>query len=89
MISRTELVIRVAPNEAVYLKLMTKKPGMDFGVEESELDLSYNSRYHVSVRDCIEALIFENIELKMIDSRESDSRMRMSVFSLRSSWDLK
>ncbi|CAJ0572489.1 unnamed protein product, partial [Mesorhabditis spiculigera] len=43
-LKRTELVIRVAPNEAVYLKLMTKKPGMDFGVEETELDLSYNSR---------------------------------------------
>lgn len=41
--------MRVQPNEAVYLKLMTKKPGMGFGVEESELDLTYNARYKVSV----------------------------------------
>lgn len=39
--------MRVQPNEAVYLKLMTKKPGMGFGVEESELDLTYNARYKV------------------------------------------
>lgn len=44
---RSELVMRVQPNEAVYLKLMTKKPGMGFGVEESELDLTYNARYKV------------------------------------------
>ncbi|KJH50012.1 glucose-6-phosphate dehydrogenase [Dictyocaulus viviparus] len=44
-LKRSEFVMRVQPNEAVYLKLMTKKPGMGFGVEESELDLSYNARY--------------------------------------------
>lgn len=39
--------MRVQPNEAVYLKMMTKKPGMGFGVEETELDLSYAQRYKV------------------------------------------
>ena len=46
-IHRNELVIRVQPGEAVYLKMMTKKPGMSFDVEETELDLSYGSRYKV------------------------------------------
>ena len=46
-IQRNELVIRVQPNEAVYLKMMAKKPGMSFDCEESELDLSYNTRYKV------------------------------------------
>ena len=46
-IYRNELVIRVQPGEAVYLKMMTKKPGMSFDVEETELDLSYGSRYKV------------------------------------------
>lgn len=49
MLLRTELVMRVQPNEAVYLKMMTKKPGMGFGVEETELDLSYSSRYKVCI----------------------------------------
>lgn len=32
----------------MYTKLMTKQPGMGFDVEETELDLTYNSRYGVS-----------------------------------------
>ena len=46
-VKRNELVIRVQPDEAVYLKMMTKSPGMSFGCEETELDLSYYSRYKV------------------------------------------
>ena len=46
---RNELVIRVQPNEAVYCKMMTKSPGMSFNPEETELDLTYGSRYKVSV----------------------------------------
>lgn len=46
-LKRTELVIRVQPNEAVYIKLMSKKPGMGFSVEETELDLTYGYRYKV------------------------------------------
>ena len=45
---RNELVIRVQPGEAVYLKMMSKKPGMSFDIEETELDLSYGSRYKAS-----------------------------------------
>ncbi|VDP20243.1 unnamed protein product, partial [Soboliphyme baturini] len=40
-IKRNELVIRVQPNEAVYTKLMCKKPGMSFDLDETELDLTY------------------------------------------------
>lgn len=47
---RNELVIRVQPNEAVYTKMMTKKPGMFFNPEESELDLTYGNRYKVATR---------------------------------------
>lgn len=44
---RNELVVRVQPNEAIYLKMMTKRPGMYFSPEETELDLTYKSRYKV------------------------------------------
>lgn len=47
---RNELVIRVQPGEAVYMKMMTKKPGMSFDIEETELDLSYGSRYKVLIK---------------------------------------
>lgn len=45
---RNELVIRVQPGEAVYLKMMTKSPGLAFDMEETELDLTYGSRYKVT-----------------------------------------
>ena len=44
---RNELVIRLQPNEAMYLKLMTKQPGMSFEPLESELDLTYKARFGV------------------------------------------
>lgn len=46
---RNELVIRVQPGEAVYVKMMTKTPGMTFDMEETELDLTYGSRYKVNM----------------------------------------
>ena len=44
---RNELVVRVQPNEAIYAKMMSKKPGVYFSPEETELDLTYKSRYKV------------------------------------------
>ncbi|XP_014247184.1 glucose-6-phosphate 1-dehydrogenase isoform X2 [Cimex lectularius] len=57
---RNELVIRVQPGEAVYIKMMTKTPGMTFSMEESELDLTYGSRYKdVKLPDAYERLILD------------------------------
>jgi len=35
--------------QAVYIKMMTKRPGMFIDPLETELDLSYSARYKVSV----------------------------------------
>ncbi|XP_075219480.1 glucose-6-phosphate 1-dehydrogenase Zw isoform X2 [Lycorma delicatula] len=57
---RNELVIRVQPGEAVYIKMMTKTPGMTFDMEETELDLTYGNRYKsVSLPDAYERLILD------------------------------
>lgn len=45
---RNELVIRVQPGEALYVKMMTKSPGITFDMEETELDLTYGCRYKVN-----------------------------------------
>lgn len=47
-IHRNELILRVQPGEAIYMKLMSKKPGMLFDCEETELDFTYGSKYAVS-----------------------------------------
>jgi len=41
---RNELVIRVQPDEAVYVRVMTKRPGMGFAIEETELDLTFGEK---------------------------------------------
>jgi glucose-6-phosphate 1-dehydrogenase len=46
-LKRDELVVRVQPNEAVYMKLNTKRVGFGFETEETELDLTFNSRFKV------------------------------------------
>ncbi|XP_078111575.1 glucose-6-phosphate 1-dehydrogenase isoform X1 [Sander vitreus] len=57
---RNELVVRVQPNEAVYAKMMSKKPGVYFSPEETELDLTYKSRYKdVKLPDAYERLILD------------------------------
>ena len=40
-----ELVLRIQPDEAVYLRLMSKVPGLEFMPAETELQLSFKSRY--------------------------------------------
>jgi len=45
---RNELVIRVQPGEAIYMKVMSKRPGMSFKCEETELDFTYGSKYSVN-----------------------------------------
>ncbi|KAJ0036818.1 hypothetical protein NQD34_005495 [Periophthalmus magnuspinnatus] len=57
---RNELVVRVQPDEAIYLKMMTKRPGVYFSPEETELDLTYKSRYkNVKLPDAYERLILD------------------------------
>ncbi|KAM9752181.1 glucose-6-phosphate 1-dehydrogenase-like isoform 1-T1 [Menidia menidia] len=57
---RNELVVRVQPDEAIYLKMMTKRPGVYFSPEETELDLTYKSRYkNLKLPDAYERLLLD------------------------------
>eukprot|EP01133_Synstelium_polycarpum_P010891 gene10891-12693_t len=62
-ISRNELVMRIQPGEAVYMKLLTKKPGLNNTIEQTELDLSYRSRFeNLDLPDAYERLILDSIK---------------------------
>lgn len=83
-VHRNELVMRVQPNEAVYAKLMTKSPGLTtggFSVEETELDLTYSSRYHgVKVPDAYERLfidVFTGNQAHFVRSDELEAAWRI------------
>eukprot|EP00095_Tigriopus_kingsejongensis_P003323 maker-scaffold612_size124412-snap-gene-0.31 protein:Tk03323 transcript:maker-scaffold612_size124412-snap-gene-0.31-mRNA-1 annotation:"glucose-6-phosphate 1-dehydrogenase" len=57
---RNELVLRVQPKEAIYCKMMNKVPGVDFTLEETELDLTYAERYSdVRLPEAYEKLILD------------------------------
>jgi len=56
---RNELVIRVQPNEAVYLKFNTKTPGLSSTLNQTELDLTYKSRFDARLPDAYERLLFD------------------------------
>lgn len=59
-VDRNELVFRVQPGEAVYMKMMSKKPGMHFDCEVTEMDFTYGSRYAgVKLPDAYERLILD------------------------------
>lgn len=58
-IQRNELVIRIQPNEAVYMKINSKIPGISTETSLTELDLTYASRYSKDfwIPEAYEALI--------------------------------
>lgn len=60
-IVRNELVIRVQPQEAIYMKLNMKKPGtFDLRSEIAELDLTYATRFRNSrIPEAYESLILD------------------------------
>lgn len=61
-LKRNELVIRVQPGEAIYAKMCLKTPGLAFGVQGSELDLTYNDKYRgVRMPDAYERLLLDVI----------------------------
>ncbi|RKP14440.1 glucose-6-phosphate dehydrogenase [Piptocephalis cylindrospora] len=62
-IARNELIIRVQPNEAVYVKLTNKMPGLTVDTTTTELDLSYDRRWaDVKIPDAYENLILDCIK---------------------------
>ncbi|GAA5888705.1 hypothetical protein JCM5296_000073 [Sporobolomyces johnsonii] len=59
-ITRNELVIRVQPGEAVYLKMNSKAPGLSMRTVPTEMDLTYKRRFSdLKIPEAYEALILD------------------------------
>ena len=59
-ISRNELVLRIQPAEAMYLKLNTKTPGLYTRAIPTEMDLTYKRRFtDAKIPEAYEALILD------------------------------
>ncbi|XP_024395397.1 glucose-6-phosphate 1-dehydrogenase 2, chloroplastic [Physcomitrium patens] len=57
-----ELVIRVQPDEAIYLKINNKVPGLGMRLDRSNLNLHYAARYNKEIPDAYERLILDAVE---------------------------
>ena len=64
-IPRDELVIRIQPSEAIYLKTNTKAPGLQMSAIPTELDLTYKDRFE-------KAVIPEAYESLLLDALNGD-----------------
>jgi glucose-6-phosphate 1-dehydrogenase len=77
-----ELVMRLQPNEAIYLKISNKMPGLSNELVQSELDLTYNSRFQKEVAgglpDAYERLILDVIR--------GDHNLFVRVDELQAAW---
>eukprot|EP00123_Amoebidium_parasiticum_P015398 comp22950_c0_seq1/m.36406 comp22950_c0_seq1/g.36406 ORF comp22950_c0_seq1/g.36406 comp22950_c0_seq1/m.36406 type:complete len:546 (-) comp22950_c0_seq1:566-2203(-) len=56
---RNELVIRLQPDEAVYIKVNIKSPGLHSRPLQCELDVTYKSRFEEELPDAYERLILD------------------------------
>jgi glucose-6-phosphate 1-dehydrogenase len=62
-IPRNELVIRVQPNESVYIKMNSKQPGLSMQTVVTELDLTYRRRFSdLKIPEAYESLILDALK---------------------------
>lgn len=80
-IPQNELVIRVQPNPAVYLKFNAKTPGLSNVAQVTDLDLTYSSRYK-------DFWIPEAYEVLIKDALEGDHSNFVRDDELDVSWKL-
>ena len=71
--SRNELVMRLQPDEAVYMKVSMKAPGLHTNPITSELDLSYKNRFSESYNpDAYTRLLLDSLRGKQATFVRSD-----------------
>ena len=52
-------MIRVTPDEAIRMKMLTKKPGLDYVLKETQLDMTYGAGASTHVPDAYERLLHD------------------------------
>eukprot|EP00878_Enallax_costatus_P011921 GHUV01012445.1.p1 GENE.GHUV01012445.1~~GHUV01012445.1.p1 ORF type:complete len:575 (+),score=103.39 GHUV01012445.1:290-2014(+) len=75
-----ELVIRIQPKEAIYLKINNKVPGLGLRLDQTRLDLQYQEQYTSELPDAYERLL--------LDVVNGDKRLFIRNDELEAAWDL-
>lgn len=75
-----EFVIRIQPDEALFLKIMNKEPGLDVKLAETELNLKYKSTFAGHIPEAYECLL--------LDVLRGDRSLFISQEELAAAWDI-
>jgi glucose-6-phosphate 1-dehydrogenase len=75
-----ELVVRIQPDEGIYLGVINKEPGHDLILEKRDLDLRYSSAYPGMIPDAYECLL--------LDVMEGDKSLFIRSDELEAAWDI-
>ena len=59
--NRNELVLRVQPNTAIYMKMNMKSPGIETMPVTEELDMTYKHKYNFDLPEAYDRLILDII----------------------------
>ncbi len=55
------LIFQIQPNEGIFLKVDTKRPGMRFVVEDVKMDFSYSGTWNKSLPEAYERLLLDTL----------------------------
>ena len=55
------LIFRIQPDEGIFLKISTKRPGMRFVVEDVDMDFSYSDTWNKSLPEAYERLLLDTM----------------------------
>ena len=55
------LIFRIQPNEGIFLKVGTKRPGMRFVVEDVKMNFSYSGKWSASLPEAYERLLLDTL----------------------------
>jgi glucose-6-phosphate 1-dehydrogenase len=75
-----QLVIRVQPDEAIYLSLTHKVPGMGLRLQARNLDLQYKAAFSELIPDAYESLL--------LDILRGDRSLFIRHDELQAAWDI-
>ncbi|KAJ6329542.1 hypothetical protein OIU77_011087 [Salix suchowensis] len=75
-----ELVLRVQPDEAIYLRINNKVPGLGMRLDRSNLNLLYSARYPREIPDAYERLL--------LDAMAGERRLFIRSDELDAAWAL-
>ena len=76
-----ELVIRIQPNESIYLRVNSKIPGLGMRLDQTDLDLQYKTKFNAAeLPDAYERLI--------LDVVNGDKRLFIRNDELEEAWKL-